>query len=369
MSPVGNLKHDFKIGENISPEFKDWISNAINRGGSNLHNIRNVRNLNVAHKREKEDESRPLRDALAPKGVGQMLVAPPSLIKKYVAYTKREERPVNFTDFVKNIDNKKPAPPPIFIQNFVKNIDNKKPANPPIFMDQGSPTSLNVKYKTELYEIPNVQYHTMTLDENIGGSKWILGYEGCPKFPPIRIKPRNIPPWDPAEAGWNPIDISILLNGACAVNNIDEGENVIMFNLSMDRGENVKVHTDKVKAKKVRVVFKNVLSQGQKIFKIVSIDGVKTHEDLPIKYLQGNTLFYMYNVGTQSSLKLKSSEDDRSPAFAREVSVRVGEFVGPEMKGWIIRTLRRGSEELKKVNAEVDKLKAEWEGKEDVIII
>jgi hypothetical protein len=370
-SPVGAFKHGFKIGENVSPEFKEWISSAVNRGGTNLHNVRNMKNLNIPSEREREaekiirnsanplrgsagkmDESRPLRDALAPAGVGQMLVAPPSLIKKYVAYAKREERPVNFTDFAKKEKTENPAPP-MFLT----------------ISDAGGLSDKHVVFNKEMFEISNLMYSTLSGKEAGGRSVGVPGYEGSLMFPPVRIRPGNVPPWDPAEAGWNPIDIDILLNVASAVNSIDDGENIVMINLSKNRGENMTAQKSEKKSPKVRVVFKNVLSQGQKIFKIISIDGVKNHEELPVKYLQGDTLFYMYNTGCKPSLKLKSGDEDRSPAFAREVSIRVGEFVSPDMKGWIIRTLRGGSAELKKINIEVDRLKAEWEGKEDVITV
>ncbi len=118
---------------------------------------------------------------------------------------------------------------------------------------------------------------------------------------------------------------------------------------------------------KVQVTITNELIRGEKCFRVTGIENVKKWDDLPAEYTQSGAYFYLDNYNGKKRLRLNSSEGDRSPGCMTASTISVGELVSPEMKGWIIRTLKNGAARLAEINKKIDKLKAEWDGKKEVI--
>lgn len=117
---------------------------------------------------------------------------------------------------------------------------------------------------------------------------------------------------------------------------------------------------------KATITFKNVLVRGNRCYRLTAIENIKEKEDLPIKYIEGNTSFYLVKTPEgRKSIRLKNIQVNSE--FSPGVTINMDETVSIEMKGWIIRTMKKAAENLREVNKTIDKLKEEWEGKEEII--
>lgn len=119
----------------------------------------------------------------------------------------------------------------------------------------------------------------------------------------------------------------------------------------------------------VKIVLSKVVVRGEPMFKLKSVKGCLQREQLPAQYCQGNNFFYLQPpevAGEEATLLVHSMR--YSPGATYLCAYKIGAIISHEDKLWMEDAVKAGGQELSKINKELKKLKAEWEGIESTYV-